>query len=139
MTENSTIFSKIINKELPAHIVYEDDNFLAFLDINPVNLGHTLLVPKQACRNIFDMPENLAKELGLVAQKIAVALKKALNADGVNLIMNNEPAGGQIIFHAHLHIVPRFLNDGLKSWPGQAGITENVFIETANKIKANLN
>jgi histidine triad (HIT) family protein len=139
MPENTTIFTKIINKELPAHIIYEDDQFLAFLDINPVNVGHSLLIPKQACRNIFDMPENLVGEFGKIAQKISRALKKALKADGLNLIMNNERAGGQIIFHAHLHIIPRFLNDGLKNWPGQSGLAENIFEETANKIRLELN
>lgn len=135
MSQNDNIFIKIINKELPAHIIYEDDDFLAILDINPVQVGHALLIPKQSCRNIFDMPKDVAQKLMPIAQKAAKAIKKATGADGINLIMNNEPAASQSVFHAHLHIIPRFENDGIKDWPIQTDIPQEVLADTAQKIK----
>lgn len=106
-----TIFSKIISREIPASIVFEDERVLAFLDINPITKGHTLVIPKIASRNIFDTdPETLGHLIG-VAQKIALALKEATNADGINILMNNEESAGQEIFHAHIHIVPRKTGD----------------------------
>jgi len=107
-----TIFSKIIRKEIPAEIVYEDVHTLAFLDISPNAPGHTLVIPKEPCRNIFDMKEASFAPFMRTIQKVAQALK-AVGAEGVNVITNNEPAAGQVIFHAHAHVIPRRSGDGL--------------------------
>lgn len=114
---DACIFCKIINGELPSYKVYENDNTLAFLDINPVNPGHTLVVPKKHAHNIFDIsPEDWAA-VTETARVLSIAIEKALEADGVNIAMNNREHAGQVVDHPHLHIIPRFKGDGLKLMP----------------------
>lgn len=136
--ENDCLFCKIVAGEISAHKIYEDENFLSFLDIYPTNPGHALIIPKEHHRNIFDLPANILEKAGPVAQKIAAAVRKAATADGLNIIMNNEPAAGQIIFHAHIHLVPRFENDGFKHWKGKNTPTEEELHDLMEKIKKNL-
>ncbi|MBS3122910.1 HIT family protein [Candidatus Woesearchaeota archaeon] len=112
------IFCKIVNKQIPSALVYEDPNFLAFLDISPANKGHALVIPKQHYETYTDLPDNVLKELAVVTKKVAEAINKSLNPDGLNIFMNNKQAAGQIVPHAHYHIVPRFKNDGIRfEWP----------------------
>lgn len=106
------IFDKILAREIPADIIYEDDHTLAFLDIKPVNQGHALVVPKTHFVNVFDGDSETLGRMMQTAQKVARALREVTNCDGVNITMNNEHAAGQEIFHAHLHIIPRFEDDG---------------------------
>lgn len=108
------LFCKIIAGEIPCSKVYEDDDFLGFLDLYPVNPGHTLIVPKVHFRNLLDVPADVAAKTYGVASKVAAAVMQAMNADGINLVQNNEEAGGQVVFHSHLHLIPRFSDDGLK-------------------------
>lgn len=113
----STIFSKIIAGELPCFKVYEDEHVLAFLDINPIQPGHTLVVPKIASKNALDAdPEDLAR-LITVGQRLAKAIMEAVGCDGVNFLINNGEAAGQVVFHTHLHIIPRFNDDGVYEEP----------------------
>ncbi|MBI1999281.1 MAG: HIT domain-containing protein [Parcubacteria group bacterium] len=105
------VFCKIIRGELPAEKVYEDERAVAFLDIKPNNLGHVLLVPKEHARNIFDISEETLCKLVPPLKKISHAVKNATGASGINIAMNNELSAGQIIFHAHIHIIPRFEGD----------------------------
>ena len=114
-----TIFKKIIDREIPAEIVYEDDVVLVFLDNNPVHPGHTLVVPKAHCTNALDAPPETLAHMMRVGQRVAQAIKHELRADGVNLIMNNGAASGQEVFHAHLHVVPRYENDSSYSKPNK--------------------
>ena len=103
----NNIFAKIIRGELPCHKVYEDDRVLAFMDIMPRAPGHTLVLPKAPARNILDIaPEDLSA-VALAAQKIAKAAVKVFNADGVTVQQFNEGAGGQVVFHLHVHVIPR--------------------------------
>jgi len=103
----NNIFAKIIRGELPSYKVYENDKVLAFLDIMPRAPGHTLVLPKAAARNILDIePDDLAA-VALAAQKIAKAAVQVFDADGVTVQQFNEGAGGQVVFHLHLHIIPR--------------------------------
>lgn len=133
----SCIFCKIIKGEIPSYKVYEDDYTLAFLDIRPVNAGHTLVISKDHFENIYTLPDETLARLSLTVRKIATAARNSLNADGVNIIMNNEAPAGQVIFHAHFHIIPRFENDGLKHWPqGDLRATEAETI--LEKIRENL-
>jgi histidine triad (HIT) family protein len=106
-----SIFTKIINREIPADIIFENEAVIAFLTIEPITAGHTLVVPKVAFRNIFDADEKLLSDMMSVAKLISTALVAAGLADGVNLIMNNGASAGQEVFHAHLHIVPRIQDD----------------------------
>ena len=103
----NNIFAKILRGELPSHKVYEDDRALAFLDIMPRAAGHTLVLPKAPARNILDVkPDDLAHVMA-VAQKIAKAAMQVFAADGVTIQQFNEPAGGQVVFHLHVHVIPR--------------------------------
>src|SRR5581483_3381576 len=103
----NNIFAKIIRGDLPCYKVYEDDRVLAFLDIMPRAPGHTLVLPKAPCRNILDIEPDDLVAVALAGQKIAKAAVKAFNADGVTVQQFNEGAGGQVVFHLHLHVIPR--------------------------------
>lgn len=131
---NDCIFCKIISGEIPSHKVYEDEWSLAFLDISPSSVGHTLVIPKDHFENIYTLPDETLARLALSAKKVAVAVKNATLCDGINLIMNNEKNAGQIIFHAHIHIIPRKENDGLKLFPHGSSTNEELS-ELAKKIK----
>lgn len=137
--ETNCLFCKIISGEIPSTRVYEDEQVLAFLDINPVNIGHTLVIPKQHFIHLYETPDEILGRMISTAKKIGIALKNALSADGINLEMNNDPVAGQVIFHAHIHIVPRFSGDGFTHWKGARGYEPNEATQTAEKIKKCLN
>lgn len=111
------IFCKIIKGEIPCSRIYEDDKILSFLDIMPTNKGHTLVIPKEHYEGVTDLPDDLLKELMIAAKKISKAVIDGTKADGFNIGVNTKEAAGQVVMHAHLHIIPRFKGDGLKSWP----------------------
>ena len=113
------IFCKIIRGALPCR-VYEDDDALAFMDIGPIVKGHLLVVPKQHYVNIEDTPVALLQTLIKIVQKIAMAQKRALKADGVNIMQSSGRAAGQAVDHFHFHIIPRFITDGSLELEGQA-------------------
>jgi len=112
------LFCKIIAKEIPSASVYEDDFVYAFLDIKPVNPGHVLVVPKAHSVNLLDMTEETLVAVARTTQRIAKAVCEAVGTDAFNLEMNNGAVAGQVVPHAHLHIVPRRADDGLTHWPG---------------------
>lgn len=114
------IFCKIINGELPCVKVYEDADVMAFLDIHPVNFGHTLVVPKVHYINIFDTPADVLGKLMAVVKKITPAILKATGTNSFNLGVNNGAPAGQVIFHTHFHIMPRYDGDGYKMWGAKA-------------------
>ena len=111
------IFCGIAAGELPAERVMETPGVLAFLDIAPVNYGHTLVIPKAHYQNLLELPDALWTEMGQVCRRVAQALQAALRAQGFNIDMNNFEAVGQAVFHAHLHVIPRYHTDGLKLFP----------------------
>lgn len=106
------IFEKIVNREIPATIVYEDEDTLAFMDIGPIIKGHTLVIPKTCYNPITETPDEVLAKLITVAKKIAAAQMNALGADGVNIMQNNGTAAGQEVPHIHFHVIPRFDGDG---------------------------
>jgi histidine triad (HIT) family protein len=110
------LFCKIVQKEIPCHKIYEDDNCLAFLDINPVSEGHTLVITKKHYSNLMDIPEKELENLILVVKKVSELLKAKLNKTGINIINSSGKSAEQEIFHIHFHIVPRENNDDLKLW-----------------------
>jgi histidine triad (HIT) family protein len=114
------IFCKIVKGEIPCAKIMEDDRVLSFVDINPINPGHALVIPKKHCHTLFDMdPEDLQACI-LAAQKVGRAVHRSVGAEGVNLVQNNYRAAGQLIDHAHFHLIPRHEGDGfLTSWPGK--------------------
>ena len=131
-----TIFDKIIRREIPADIVYEDDDTIAFLDARPVNPGHTLVVPKRYARNLLDADAEVLAVVMKTVQKVAHALMEGLSAEGVNIVVNNERAADQLVFRLHIHVIPRFPNDGVEHWHSKerpqgeaAGIAEKLRAE----------
>ena len=113
------LFCKIVSGKIPSHKVFENDDILAFLDINPVNPGHTLVVPKKHFADMSDTPEEILCKMISTAKMIGAKIMDELGADGYNLGLNNKPAAGQVVGHVHLHIMPRYKGDNLKLWPGQ--------------------
>jgi histidine triad (HIT) family protein len=133
MRKDDCLFCKIVAGEIPSFKVYEDEHTLAFLDIHPVNAGHTLVIPKRHSTNIFDVaPEDWAAVAETV-RKVAIAIETGLGAAGVNLMMNNREHAGQVIDHPHVHVIPRYVGDGLKHWP-QRQYREDEAEEMLSKI-----
>jgi histidine triad (HIT) family protein len=116
--DETNIFAKILRGELPCHKVYEDDVAFAFMDIMPRADGHVLVLPKSPARNILDADPAILGKLIARVQKIAVAVKSALAADGITILQYNEPAGGQIVFHLHFHVLPRWNGVDLRPHSG---------------------
>ncbi|MFA6410182.1 MAG: HIT family protein [Candidatus Buchananbacteria bacterium] len=133
MDENC-IFCQIISGQIPSTKIYEDDKVLAFLDIAPVNDGHTLVVPKKHYVNLEEVPEADLCEIIKVVKKIGKAFKQGLGVLGYNINENNDPIAGQIIPHLHFHIIPRIENDGLQLWP-QRKYPNGTMQEVADQIK----
>jgi histidine triad (HIT) family protein len=131
------IFCKIVKKEIPSDIVYENDKIVAFLDIMPVNPGHTLVVPKAHYVDLLETPDDVLHDIITRTKKIAAAIVKAVKADGFNLGVNTKPAAGQAVFHTHLHIIPRFSGDGLKPWPHKT-LSKEEMGKVTEAIKAQL-
>jgi len=136
----SSIFTKIIAKEIPAHFVYEDDLVVAFLDISQATKGHTLVVPKAFYRDIFSVPEDLAAHVFEVAVKVAKALKTAFEPEGINILSNNGETSGQTVFHFHLHLIPRYEKDDVKfsMKNNMSNLSLDDYKERARLIKAAL-
>jgi histidine triad (HIT) family protein len=120
------IFCKIVAGDVPCHRVYEDEATLAFLDVAPTNPGHTLLVPKAHYPDLLATPADVVAALVEALPRVARAVRAGSGADAFNVGINNGAAAGQVVFHTHLHVIPRFANDGYRSWghkqyaPGEA-------------------
>jgi histidine triad (HIT) family protein len=133
----NNIFAKILRGEMPSYKVYEDDKVLAFLDIMPRAPGHTLVLPKAACRNILDIAPDDLVAVTLATQKVAKAVVEVFGADGITVQQFNEGAGGQVVFHLHLHIIPR--KNGVPMKPPAAEKEKpDVLAEHAKKLSAAL-
>ncbi|SMH48717.1 histidine triad (HIT) family protein [Mesorhizobium australicum] len=133
----SNVFGKILRGELPAHKLYEDADTFAFMDIMPRGDGHCLVIPKAPSRNILDVSEESLAAVARTTQKLARAVVKAFSADGVTVQQFNETAGGQVVFHLHVHVIPRFEGVALKPHTGQMEKPE-VLTANADKIRAAL-
>lgn len=133
----TNIFAKILRGELPAHKVYEDDNVLAFLDIMPRAPGHTLVIPKSSARNLLDVGPEALSHVMHAAQKIARAAIKAFDADGVTVQQFNESAGGQVVFHLHVHVIPRHNGVAMRP-PASYQETQTLLRQHAAKLESAL-
>jgi histidine triad (HIT) family protein len=131
----NNIFAKILRGELPCYKVYENDKVLAFLDIMPRSPGHTLVLPKASARNIFDIGADDLSHVIMAAQKVAKAAIKAFSADGITIQQFNEGAGGQVVFHLHLHVIPRKAGVAMKP-PASEKERPDVLAENAKKLAA---
>ncbi|WP_089175777.1 HIT family protein [Bosea sp. AS-1] len=133
----SNVFAKILRGELPSQTVYEDAETLAIMDIMPRADGHVLVIPKAPCRNLFDAPPEALKAVALTTQKLGRAVTAAFAADGLTIQQFNEPAGGQVVFHLHVHVMPRFEGVALRPHTGAMEKPE-VLAANAEKIRAAL-
>lgn len=131
---NDCLFCKIAARGIPSECVYEDDKSFAFLDIKPINPGHILLIPKKHYENLHQIPDEDLSHLAPILKKLADAAKEATSADGINIGMNNGASAGQLIFHAHFHIMPRHKDDGHTHWAGTP-YKEGEMTQTAEKIR----
>ena len=112
MKDNNCIFCKIANGEIPSRTVYENDMFRVILDNGPATEGHALVLPKDHYADLFEIPQETAAEAIKTAQTAAKILKDKLNADGLNIVQNNGETAGQTVHHFHIHVIPRYKNDG---------------------------
>ena len=133
----NNIFAKILRGELPSYKVYEDEGAFAFLDIMPRAPGHTLILPKAPARNILDADPDVVAHVMKVAQKIAKAAMTAFAAEGVTVQQFNESAGGQVVFHLHVHVIPRHAGVTLKA-PASVKEAPDVLAAHAERLKAAL-
>ena len=136
--DESCIFCKIVRKQAPSSIIYEDEAVMVFLDIRPLNMGHTLVIPKAHYVDIFDIPQNLLSQVHKVAKLVSFAVKKATSADGISIIQQNGKAAGQDIFHLHVHVVPRFEGQKLPAFSDLKEVERAKLDAMAKKIKQHL-
>jgi len=137
MSENCP-FCKIAQGSASASMVYEDSNVLAFMDLHPIHVGHTLVVCRKHWENMYEIPEETLKELIVVVKRVAVALKKAVGADGIQIVQNNGCSAGQVVMHIHFHVIPMFSGSRKGGRFGRAMENRTVLDETAQKIRQNL-
>jgi len=138
-------FCSIASGKAPASIVYEDATVLAFMDLNPANVGHTLVVPREHWENIYEVPENVLADLFSVVKRVSAAVKKTVGAEGISVLQLNGRAAGQMVMHFHVHVIPRFREDAiskaLRAMIGHQGFEKperRDLDETARKIRENL-
>ena len=130
------VFCKIISGKIPCSKVYEDGHCMAFLSIRPNAKGHTLVVPKDHSTDIFDIDQNTWLRIAAATKKVAVAVKGATGAEGINIITNNRAAAGQEVMHIHTHIVPRMQNDGALMWGNHRDYLPDEMRDFQKKIEA---
>ena len=138
MKDCNCIFCKIANGEIPSTTLYEDEDFRVILDLGPATRGHALLLPKEHYQDLFALDDETASKVLVTAKKVAGKIKKAMGADGFNLVQNNGEAAGQTVFHFHVHVIPRYEGGPvIAGWtPGEE--KPEVLAETAEKIKSAL-
>jgi len=138
VSDPACVFCRIIRGEIPAQRVFEDSEVLAFLDINPLAPGHTILIPKHHSANLEDLPPQWAVALGRTLGRLAGAITAAVGAAGYNLLQNNGPVAGQLVPHVHFHIIPRRPDDGLGyRWKSKAAGPEEL-ARVAEQVRARL-
>lgn len=138
--DKDCLFCKFIKKEIPCEIVFENEKVMAFLDINPAGElnGHTLIIPKKHFPNLNETEDEYLSEIAKAAKKLSIAIQKASEADGLNLIQNNGKAAGQCIMHAHLHLIPRKHGDKIRIDEARRTVKPLELAGTAKSIKENL-
>ncbi|MBC5745019.1 HIT family protein [Lachnospiraceae bacterium MD308] len=113
MKDNNCIFCKLANGEIPTATLYEDEDFRVILDANPASKGHALIIPKEHYANLYELEESLAGKAMILAKKMVAKMTDVLGCDGYNLVQNNGECAGQTVFHFHLHLIPRYKDDGV--------------------------
>lgn len=110
--KDDCIFCKLANGVIPTNSIYEDDEFNVILDMGPATKGHALILPKEHYANLYEIPEETAGKVMILAKRLAIKMTERLGADGFNLVQNNNECAGQTVFHFHFHLIPRYENDG---------------------------
>jgi histidine triad (HIT) family protein len=132
-------FCRIASGKAAASLIYEDKNVLAFMDLSPATVGHTLVIPREHWENIYEVPEETLTKLIAVVKRVSVAVKKTVGADGIMVIQNNGRAAGQIVFHLHFHVIPVNSNSEVRrGFHGRVASERARLDETAEKIRENL-
>lgn len=134
MKDDKCIFCKIANGEIPSKTIYEDDEFRAILDLGPATRGHALILPKDHYENLFALPEEKAGKVLILAKKLATKMSEKLHADGFNIVQNNGASAGQTVFHFHMHLIPRYENDGAHILWKPNEVTQEELQETLEQI-----
>jgi histidine triad (HIT) family protein len=132
---DSCIFCRIAQKRVPANLVCEDEKAMAFLDIRPLSEGHTLIIPKSHYETIFEIPQELIMHIQGVTKRVALAVKKATQADGISIMQQNGKAAGQEILHLHVHVIPRCENQKLPKFSETSEASKEKLSQTAAKIR----
>lgn len=114
MMQDSCIFCKIANGAIPSKTIYEDEDFRVILDLGPATKGHALILPKEHSANLYELPDETASKVMVLAKKMATKMTEKLSCDGFNIVQNNGEVAGQTVMHYHLHLIPRYLDDGQK-------------------------
>ncbi len=138
MKDDNCIFCKLANKDIPTNIIYEDDRFTVVLDASPATKGHALILPKNHAANIYELPDEDASAVFVLAKKLATKMTEILHCDGFNIVQNNGEVAGQTVFHFHMHLIPRYLNDGNQdklTW-NHAEFTPEEIAEIAAELRA---
>lgn len=137
MKDCNCIFCKIANGEIPSTTLYEDEDFRVILDLGPATRGHALLLPKEHYKNLFELDDETASKILGIAKKVGAKMVKALHADGFNLVQNNGEPAGQTVFHFHMHLIPRYENDGAGIGWKQGALTDDAKEELVELLKDN--
>src|SRR4030067_1546123 len=135
MNSELCIFCRIVQREAPASIVYEDEKVLAFLDIRPLNEGHTLVIPKEPCETVYDIPEELNAHIYRIVKRTAVVVKNATKADGITIIQQNGHAAGQEVFHLPVHVVSRYEGQKLQRFSDLQEESRDKLEQAAERIR----
>lgn len=132
------VFCNIVSANIPSYKVYEDDDFLAFLDISQATYGHTLVIPKKHYDNLFELDNKVASNIMPIVKKIASAIKISTSCEGINILNNNGVAAGQSVNHYHIHIIPRYKDDDLKINLVNHNYAKEDFISLCDSIKSSI-
>ncbi|MBP3467987.1 MAG: HIT family protein [Lachnospiraceae bacterium] len=134
MKQDSCIFCKIANGEIPSKTIYEDQEFRVILDLGPATRGHALILPKEHYANLYELPEETAAKVMVLAKKMATRMTKNLSCDGFNIVQNNGETAGQTVMHYHLHLIPRYQNDGQNILWKPTEVSQEELEEIKNQI-----
>ncbi|MDR1533090.1 MAG: HIT family protein [Clostridiales bacterium] len=132
---NNCVFCKIAAGEIPSFTIYEDEEFKVFLDISPATRGHMLVIPRTHCADIFEIDAGMCARLHKLTVAMAARIRGALNTDALNVLQNNGPLAGQTVRHYHVHLIPRYENDGADLIPAQTEVSGSALAELAEKLR----
>jgi len=135
MKNENCIFCKIANGDIPSTTIYEDADFRVILDIEPASKGHALILPKEHYANLYELPEELASKVMLVAKKVVTMMTEITGCDGYNVLQNNGEAAGQTVFHYHMHLIPRYKEDDVTITWNHGSVSDEWKTEVLSKIK----